>query len=115
MAVPSLTILKMVLIEPCMANERGRPSGGRKTGHFVARRRSLAKQSSISYDIPIASSARTPPLAVSLAQYHGRQVAVDLIQRSKDGEETSVEWRAIVLADQNASKVPQATKKLPKP
>ena len=61
----------------------------------------------------IASSAKTPLIVVSLAQYHGRQVAVDLAQRSKDGEETLVEWRAIDLADQSACKLGRASLNLP--
>jgi hypothetical protein len=59
----------------------------------------------VSYEVPIASSAKTPLLVVSLADYRGRQVAVDLVERSKEGEEALVDWRAIALRDQAACKV----------
>jgi len=53
------------------------------------------------FDIPVRGSAQCPPLVVSLAAHHHREVAVDLIQQSQD-EKAWVEWSAIGLANRTA-------------
>lgn len=48
------------------------------------------------FDVPVRQSSDSPPLVVSLAEFHGRKVAIDLIQLSPD-EKAVVQWRAISL------------------
>ncbi len=49
-----------------------------------------------SFEVPVRQSPEFPPLVFSVAEYHGRDVAIDLIQSSAD-EKAVVEWRAISL------------------
>jgi hypothetical protein len=53
------------------------------------------------FDIPARGSPQYIPLVVSLAAYHHREVAVDLIQQSQD-DRAWVEWGAIGLANRTA-------------
>lgn len=50
------------------------------------------------FDIPVRASGDAPPLAVSLAEYHGREVRVDLFQWPAD-ERSLVQWDAIALVN----------------
>jgi hypothetical protein len=56
-------------------------------------------QSAAQFDVPQRHGRDAPePLAVSLAEHQGREVAVELIQRSMEPP-AAVEWRAITLTD----------------
>ncbi len=51
-----------------------------------------------SFDIPVRNAGQSPPLVVSLAEFHGREVAVDLIQWPAE-ERSLVLWEAIALVN----------------
>ena len=55
------------------------------------------------YDVPLRSGSQPAPIVVSLARYHGREVAVELIHRARS-ERSLVEWQSISLV--NRTKVP---------
>lgn len=50
------------------------------------------------FDIPVRNAGEAPPLVVSLAAYHGREVAVDFLQWPSD-ERSLVRWQAIALVN----------------
>ncbi len=55
------------------------------------------------FDIPVRNSGEVPPLVVSLVEYHGREVGIDLLQWSRE-ERSLVCWHAISLV--NRTEVP---------
>lgn len=55
------------------------------------------------FDIPVRHSPEAPPLAISLARYHGREIQIDLIQWPGD-ERSLVQWEALELV--NRTEVP---------
>ncbi len=62
----------------------------------------LEGQSVEQLDVPVLPSTSDPePLAVSLADYHGRRIAVELIQRPQDAK-SLVQWRAATLVGRPA-------------
>ena len=54
------------------------------------------------FEIPIRYGDEAPPIAVSLAEHHGRSVAVELIQQPQDVR-ALVEWGAISLVGRTAA------------
>jgi hypothetical protein len=55
------------------------------------------------YDVPVRAAAQAPPILVSLARWHGKQVAVEIVQESRN-ERSLVEWQAIALVGRTAGR-----------
>jgi len=55
------------------------------------------------YEVPARAAGQAPPILVSLARWHGKQVTVELIQESRNGR-SLVEWQAIALVGRTGAR-----------